>query len=904
MMRMQTKRINSIKFALVGPDEIRRMSVMKVTRADTYDDRGYPVEGGPMDLRLGVVEPGLRCKTCGGKQGECPGHFGHIELAMPVIHVGYVKVIETLLQSTCPYCGRIKLKDEEILLFKQKMKSMEKLGIPKPQIIEAISKEVKAHASQVRICPHCGRPIKRKVVYDSPYFFYEIDWEIAGRGREELHRHGKKLTPKDIRERLMNIPDDDLVLLGIDPSTTRPEYMILTVLPVPPITVRPTITLETGERSEDDLTHKLVDVIRSNLKLQKSRDEGAPQLIIEEQWDLLQYHVATLFNNQLPHIPPARHRSGKELKTLVQRLKGKEGRFRGSLSGKRVNFSARTVISPDPFISLNEVGVPEFVARELTIPIAVREENIEFLRELVRRGPKPESPDGKYVPGANYVIQRPQGWRIKITEKNKETLAEQLEVGWIVERHMMDGDVVIFNRQPSLHRMSMMAHFVRVVPDRTFKLQLATCTPYNADFDGDEMNLHALQSEEARAEAKILMAVEKHILSPRFGGPIIGGIHDHISGLFLLTHGERLIPKEVAMHILSYVDVDELPEPVVRDGKVYYRGKDLFSLILPKGLNMEFPAKICPNEEECRRNEELDGWVVIRNGRLIKGTIDENAVGAFKGRIIERIARLYGLDEAKRFIDRMTRLAVGTITYLGFTTGIDDNDLPKEALRKIRKVISEAVRKVDELVEAYRNGTLEPLPGKSLEDTLEQKIMQTLSKARDQAGEIAGKHLGFTRSTVVMAKSGARASMLNLTQMTAALGQQSVRGQRLHRGYYQRPLPHFKRGDLGAFARGFVASSYKKGLEPVEYFFHSMGGREGLVDTAVRTSKSGYMQRRLINALEDLKVLEDGSVRDPTGRIIQVRYGEDGIDPTRSYRGKPIDVEAILSREDMLGGGE
>ena len=879
-----TKRINSIKFALLSPEEIRRMSAVKVITADTYDDDGFPIDKGLMDLHMGVIEPGLRCKTCGGKVDECPGHFGHIELAMPVIHVGFVKNIKNYLDATCRECGRIKLKDDEIEIYKQKIEEAKKMGASPMQLF-VIYKKIIDEASSRPICPHCGAE-QKKIALDKPTTF-----------REE----GRKLTPKEIRERLERIPDEDLPLLGINPETARPEWMVLTVLPVPPVNVRPTITLETGERSEDDLTHKLVDIIRINQRLRENRDSGAPQLIIEDLWELLQYHVTTYFDNQTAGIPPARHRSGRPLKTLVQRLKGKEGRFRSNLSGKRVNFSSRTVISPEPFLSINEVGVPEKAAKELTVPISVTEQNIEKMREIVRRGPNPKIVDGKYLPGANYVI-RSDGRRIKITERNAETVAQKLEVGWRVERHLTDGDIVLFNRQPSLHRMSMMGHLVKVMPYRTFRFNLAVCPPYNADFDGDEMNLHVLQGEEARAEAKILMLVQEHILSPRFGGPIIGGIHDHITAMFLLTHKNPKFTKEKAIHMLSYLNYEKLPEPIIEKGKEYYLGKDLFSLILPKGLNLEFKSKICDVSVcggECKFEKcPIDAYVVIRDGKLVAGTIDENAIGAFKGKLLDRIAKM-GLEEARKFIDNMTRLAVGVISYVGFTSGIDDEDIPEEAKLQIMNVIEEAEEKVEKLIEAYRKGQLQPAPGRSLEETLEMEIMGVLAKARDEAGKISARYLGLENSSVIMARSGARASMLNLSQMAGSIGQQSVRGQRLHRGYQDRTLPHFKRGDLGARARGFVESSYKKGLSPTEYFFHSMGGREGLVDTAVRTSRSGYMQRRLINALEDLKVREDRMVVDTGGNVIQFRYGEDGVDPTRSSWGENVNMEEILT--DVFG---
>jgi DNA-directed RNA polymerase subunit A' len=470
-----------------------------------------------------------------------------------------------------------------------------------------------------------------------------------------------------------------------------------------------------------------------------------------------------------------------------------------------------------------------------------------------------------------------------------------------VERQLVDGDIVLFNRQPSLHRMSMMGHEVRVMPHKTFRFNLAVCPPYNADFDGDEMNLHVLQSEEARAEARVLMRVQEHILSPRFGGPVIGGIHDHITGAFLLTYKDARFTKEETAHIQGKIGIRDLPPPAIKKGgQEYWTGKQLFSMILPKDLNLTFKASIAPKGlTSLKELKDEDALVVIKNGEVMNGTIDENAVGAFKGKILDKIARDYGPDAAREFIDKATKLAIGAIMVRGFTTGIDDEDIPEEAKKQIAEVLRKAVADVEELVEGYKRGELEQMPGRSLEETLEVEAMKALGRARDQAGQIASKHLGMENSAVIMARSGARGSMLNLSQMAGSIGQQAVRGERLSRGYWNRTLPHFRKGDLGAEAKGFVRSSYKSGLHPTEYFFHAMGGREGLVDTAVRTSRSGYMQRRLINALEDLKVKEDGTVRNTADTIIQFRFGEDGVDPSRSVQGKPVDIDDIL--QEVLG---
>ncbi|WP_277553834.1 DNA-directed RNA polymerase subunit A' [Halobaculum limi] len=929
------KEIGGINFGLMDPETYRDMSATKVITADTYDDDGYPIDMGLMDPRLGVIDPGLECRTCGKHSGSCNGHFGHIELAAPVIHVGFTKLIRRLLRSTCRNCGRLALTAEEKEEYKEKLVRTKDLGGDPTDVLKSAVRQ----ARKANNCPHCGEP-QADIKHEKPTTYYEVQDVLSGDYSELITRAMQpdeeedeedaermspmdladetgialdrindilsgefrprkedrkalekalgidltvedmnKLMPSDIRDWFEDIPDEDLEPLGIHAEKSRPEWMILTVLPVPPVTTRPSITLDNGQRSEDDLTHKLVDIIRINQRFMENREAGAPQLIIEDLWELLQYHVTTFIDNEISGTPPARHRSGRPLKTLSQRLKGKEGRFRGSLSGKRVNFSARTVISPDPTLSLNEVGVPERVAEEMTQTMNVSERNIDRARQYVRNGPEAH-------PGANYV-KRPDGRRLKVTEKNCEELAEKVEAGWEVNRHLVDGDIVIFNRQPSLHRMSIMAHEVVVMPYKTFRLNTVVCPPYNADFDGDEMNMHALQNEEARAEARVLMRVQEQILSPRFGENIIGAIQDHISGTYLLTHENPEFTETQALDLLRATSVDELPEAdgTNEAGREVWTGQTVFSELLPDDLNLEFTSS-------------TGDTVIIEDGQLIQGTIDEDAVGAFGGEVVDTLTKMYSETRARVFINEVASLAMRAIMHFGFSLGIDDESIPPEATEQVDEAIDSAYERVQELIQTYEDEELESLPGRTVDETLEMKIMQTLGKARDSAGEIAEDHFADDNPAVIMARSGARGSMLNLTQMTGCVGQQAVRGERINRGYEDRTLAHYEADDLSAEAHGFVENSYRSGLTPEEFFFHAMGGREGLVDTAVRTSKSGYLQRRLINALSELEAQYDGTVRDTSGTIVQFEFGEDGTSPVKvsSSDENAIDIDGITDR--------
>ncbi len=931
------KVIRAIKFGVMPPDEIRKMSVVEVQTPDTYDESGEPIVGGLMDGRLGTLEPGQRCRTCGNKDPFCPGHFGHIELAVPVIHVEFVKIIHDLLRATCRVCGRLripvdicpicggplryspeaefytcpscnrKFTPEELAEAKKSMsedakktaattitmerlrKRVERLKAMLGEVPDSFYKTVIREAMKNKECPHCGAP-NYKIELIKPTTFHE-----------HTEMGVQYLTPNMVRDRLERIPDEDLVLMGIDPKSARPEWMVLTVLPVPPVYVRPAITLETGIRSEDDLTHKLVDILRINQRLKDDLESGAPPLIIQDLSELLAYHVTTYFDNEISGIPPAKHRSGRVLKTLAQRLKGKVGRFRGHLTGKRVDFSARTVISPDPNIDINEVGVPIEVAKKLTVPERVTPWNLERMKELVRNGPE------RY-PGANYVT-RPDGRRLRLEfVKDRDALAEQLGPGWIVERHLIDGDIVLFNRQPSLHRMSIMAHRVRVLPYKTFRLHLCVCPPYNADFDGDEMNLHVPQSEEARAEARLLLQVQDHILSPRFGGPIIGAIRDFLSMAYLLTRTSTYLTKEEVCRLLTAAGYEgPLPEPDVKEPVELWSGKKIFSIFLPKDFNYTFKAKTCRSCEKCLKEKcPYDAYVVIKNGELLCGVIDKNAIGAEQTEgLLHRLVKDYGTDFARDFLNRLCRMLNVFGTMKGFTYGYDELKLPDEVMKEVREVLEKAEERVQEFIEQYRRGTLKPLPGMTLEETLENYIMDALSRARDEAGKVAGAHFHMDNAGLIMTATGARGSPLNITQIAATVGQASVRGRRIMRGYMNRTLPHFKPGDVSPKARGFVYSCFRDGLDPTEFFFHAMGGRDGLVDTAVRTQQSGYMQRRLIHALEHLKVEYDGTVRTPTGRIVQFRYGEDGVDPSKSDHGKAVNVARLIEQVKLeLGVGE
>jgi len=795
------KQINAIKFSLFSPEQIKKVSVAKIVTPELYDVDGYPVDGGLMDLRLGAIDPGVRCRTCGGHLKECLGHPGMIELARPVLHIKYIQIVELVMRSTCEACGKLLLTTEDA------------------------QKDLKTRlkkAKEAKKCPHCG------IVQEKPKFEKPSQFHVGKR----------RIFPSEIRERLAKIPDEELKLIGINPKTLRPEWSVLTYLLVPPVTVRPSITLESGERSEDDLTHKLSDIIRANQRLWENLNAGAPEVIIEDLWDLLQYHVTTFFDNSVAKIPPARHRSGQPLKTINERIKGKEGRIRKNLAGKRVNFSARTVVSPDPYLKLNEVGVPFEVATVLTVAEKVTELNIERMRKLVL---------AKGYPGANYII-RPDGKRKRISDDLREDLAKEIVPGYTVERHLVDGDVVLFNRHPSLHRASLMAHNVRVLPHKTFRMHPAVCFPYNADFDGDEMNIHAPQTEEARAEAECLLNVKQNLISPKNNTNLFGCTDDALTGNYVMSEQE--------------IDRDEAMQLVYSSGLKLFNsakkvsGRDLFENALPDEL----------------RNSKIKS----------EGFITE------EGEDVKRLDKEIGRARTIEVLKDVYTLGMTFLSRNGFTISITDLDVADEVKKETQKMVENANKKTEEIIESYYNKTLEILPGKTAEQTREIKLLQVLNGVRTEIGKYVKEKFPKDNLVNKMISAKARGSMLNITQIACSVGQQVMRGQRINFGYTGRSLSCFKKGDLTPAAGGFIKNSFINGLRPDEFFFGGMTGRDAMMDTALRTPKSGYLYRRLVSALQDFIVEYDGTVRDANEGIVQFAFGGDGLDVSGLHKNQKL----------------
>ncbi|MGC9310825.1 MAG: DNA-directed RNA polymerase subunit A', partial [Candidatus Aenigmatarchaeota archaeon] len=405
-------------------------------------------------------------------------------------------------------------------------------------------------------------------------------------------------------------------------------------------------------------------------------------------------------------------------------------------------------------------------------------------------------------------------------------------------------------------RMSMMGHRARIMDSKTFRVHLCTTTPYNADFDGDEMNLHVPQTEEAVAEIKTLMSVNKHIRTPRYGLPIIGAKQDHLMGIYFLTQDRVTLDRKDVSNIAFILGVD------VELGKDTYTGKEVFSmLLLPPDLN--YKGKTKTGED-----------VLIENGLLKKGHIDVKSVGAEHGGLLNKIDLIYGNDAGSVFLNKLVRLSLLFLTSNNYTISINDYNIDAEGSKEIDKIVKNRLNKY-----VKSEGGEEEQIG--------------LEKILTEVEAIIREYFPKDSYSRVAAETGARGNMVSIAQIIGCLGQEKLKGARITRGYYGRTLPFFRVNDVNPSAYGFVRNGYRRGLTPIEFFFDAMHGREGLSDTALKTKHSGYLERRLVNSLHDIIIKPDGTVRNESNQIVQFVPFENNINPYTTNKGK-VEMEDLL----------
>jgi DNA-directed RNA polymerase III subunit RPC1 len=879
-----------VRFEVLSGPEISQYSQGDVIHGSLYDSNGLPMSKGCHDSKLGVMNRGAICETCHENHENCPGHFGVIPLELPVFHVGFFRHTQLILNAICKNCAKLLLEYDRIAFYRSAVKKLSDFELTK-----ALFRKISDETKKTKICPHCGSrngPVKKGS--RGPFsLVHEIDAQGV---LTELNA----LTCLHL---FRSIPEEHAEILNVG----RPERLIVTHVPVTPPVIRPAIRMGPNV-NEDDITIEMRQLAALNYEIKKGFETGEQFKNIVERWYNIQGHVAMICNSEGSSVGQAFPRDSP-VRSIVSRLKGKEGRFRMNLSGKRVNFTGRTVISPDPNVEVYQVIVPLYIAKKLTFPEAVNSLNIEVLRESVSRG-------NTGHPGALYIRFKDGSVKFLATLSKhvRQELSLKLQVGDIVDRHLIDNDIVLFNRQPSLHKLSIMAHRVKVLPWRTLRFNECVTTPYNADFDGDEMNIHFPQTFEAKAEAACLMGVERNTITPKSGEPIVSATQDFLTSAWLLTQRDTFFTRDQFCQAISCfsgaAERVDLPTPCILKPMKRWSGKQLFNVMLKPNRTVNVLVNLAVKERNYSGKYENfcpnDGFVILYNSELLAGNIGKKVIGGgAKPGLFFVLIRDNSYEIAAACMGRVAKLSARWIGDRGWTIGLDDVT-PGKGISEFKKDVTLAkYAYVQTKIEEYNNGKLHLKPGCTAEQTLEALINGELGSIRNIVGEKCEINLPRFNKPRLMAQCGSKGSTINLSQMMVCVGQQNVGGARIQDGFVQRTLPHFKKGSKIPSARGFVENSFFSGLLPHEFFFHTMGGREGLVDTAVKTAETGYMQRKLMKALEDLSLKYDLTVRSSSGVIVQFIFGDDGLNPALMEGiNKPLDFERTFVHVQRIIGSD
>ncbi|KNC24906.1 DNA-directed RNA polymerase I subunit RPA1 [Lucilia cuprina] len=801
-------------------------------------------------------------------------------------------------------------------------------------------------------CIHCKNPLRnirylhRKLVYymsisEIKSKFENVD-EPSGQHKVIFADECRKF----LRQVYNNYPELMQLLFPIlninlksnDQDASPVDIFFMDTIPVTPPKARPSNILHNQivEHTQTALYRNIIEnnsVLRVVLKhikgqvddMSKEAKEAfistrgeTPYEKLYNAWQNLQSSINILLDVNMSRDSP----SSTGLKQVLEK---KEGLIRKHMMGKRVNYAARTVITPDPNINVEEVGIPDIFAKKLSYPVPVTPWNVAELRKMVMNGPNVH-------PGANY-IQDERGYTTIIPADNaakRESMAKLLfnypEKGIkIVHRHVLNGDVLLLNRQPSLHRPSIMAHKARILQgEKTFRLHYSNCKAYNADFDGDEMNAHLPQSEVARSEAYNLVNVANNYLVPKDGTPLGGLIQDHvISGVKLSLRGRffnRDDYQQLVFQGLSHIkkNIKLLPPTIIKPIQLW-SGKQILSTIIinliPEGytpISLNSVAKIGDKHwmvtnsrkaiaggTELKNTQMSESEVVIRNGELLTGVLDKQQYGATTYGLIHCMYELYGGETSTCLLTAFTKVFTFFLQREGFTLGVKDILVTSKADAKRRKIIQESreignaalasaldledVPALDVLSEKMEEAYIKDPQFRVVLDRKYKAMLDNYTNDINKTCLPDGLITKFPSNNLqLMVLSGAKGSMVNTMQISCMLGQIELEGKRPPLMISGKSLPSFTSFETSPKSGGYIDGRFLTGIQPQDFFFHCMAGREGLIDTAVKTSRSGYLQRCLIKHLEGLTINYDLTVRDSDNTVVQYLYGEDGLDILKS----------------------
>lgn len=805
--------IDRIEFTLYGNGEIKRASAINDTYginiAETYDLM-EPKRGGLVDPRLGTADSTILCATCGMEYKNCPGHFGHTELAEPVYHLGFLGTIKNILGCVCIRCSKLLIN-----------KSIDEINtVIRNKYGKVRFAEIRKLTSGIKYCQRqdyaCGSPvpiITKKLSATSGIIQLQAETELTGVTEEEGGGDtGKKrvievLKPKIIYNIMKNISDLDYQIMGFDTAKARPEDMIIINFPIPPIAIRPPAKRDflSTTAFEDTLTHKLADIVKSNIKVRKILDKessantGEDVKYSEDYIRNLQYHIGTYYNNEDINLPTSQQKTGgRPTKSIAERISGKTGRIRQNLNGKRVEGSGRAVITSDPSIGIDEVGIPLKIAMSIPFPEVVTPENYENLNKLVKNG-------RDVYPGIIKIIKK-NGVVYDVRYRSRPI---KLQYGDVVERHLIDGDYVLFNRQPSLHKLSMMGHRVVVTMNNkfsTFRMNPSACKPYNADFDGDEMNIFVPQTIQSVVELSMLANVTNLIISPRNTEPIIELRQDGVLGSYLFTESDqKLTWNRVMKTLMNTLNID-----ITNVEKSPSSTYELMSYLIPN-INL------------------TTGKINVENGEYKSGKVNQgilNNANGFLGTIYDQ----YGGEKTRDFIDNLQKVILSWLHKKGFSVGLKDCIVDNKILSDIKDKTNKLMIEIKHLITEQENH-----PGLLDESIFEDNVGTMLSAHAGNMGKIVMDSINSSNNFFVMVDSGAKGKLEQLGSVSSLVGQTNMNNKRIAKKVNNRTLPHFHQFDDTPTARGFISSSYIKGLRPTEFFFHQMAGRDGLIDTAIKS---------------------------------------------------------------------
>jgi len=851
--------IGSIQFGIWNPDEIKKYSIKNIT----FSQIGNKLRPSIDELnseKFGVLEKNQLCSVDESNLINCPGYFGHVELTKPVYNINYLSIVKKILQSINFYTSEILIDYNTV-----EMRSV----LKEKNFSKRINLFVK-YSNKIKNDKFSGEPLPTYKI-DGTTIFIEFPTMTASRTFDYKLVQRSELKPEKAYEILKKISKKNCILLGFDYYNIRPNWFILYNLPVPPIYVRPYCKKNFIQRSEDDLTYKLCDIIKVNERLLKVIIAKKPISLVNHYRELLAYHVSTYFDNSSLKLPISTQTSGRPIKGIVQRLNGKFGRLRRNLMGKRVDFTGRTVITGDSYINLDELGIPKIISKKLTIPTIVHKFNIERMSTLVDSISK----DLK----ANSILK---GYNKKIDLRYKSaTSIILLKYGFIIEKHLEDGDVLILNRQPSLHKMSMMGHKIKILPYLTFRLNLSVTTPYNADFDGDEMNIHVPQTILTKIESMMIMTVVENIMSPQANKPVIGIVQDSMISSYDLFRKDNFLTKK-SLNIVSTFDKlrgYNKKHPSIIKPKMLWSGKQSINYMTTK---TSFIIKnIKENDVLWKEINPEDSLIYMFKGNLMMGRLTKKNIGPSYNSIIQNLWTDYSKNESKKVINNLQYSTKQWIFLKGFSVSLADLFLDVSMI----EIYCTSIENIEKLwLKELRSTFLYDLKfffGKNKQQYLKVKTINEEIKKFDKIlSYYLNKGNLNANSLINMMKSGSKGSEINLMQIIGLLGQQSLVLSEFSRDYKARLFSHYTFFEIPLEIKGYIKNNFLKGLSPYEFFFHSIAGREGIIDTSIKTAETGYIQRKLSKSMENVISYYDGSVRNSKNFIIQFVYGEDGFDPT------------------------